>query len=125
MPKIIPAPAQINAAGTDGKIIEEFFGAVNSKSTDLSIARMKSQQGWDEPGQCPEFDEYTLILSGTLQVRTKKEMFLVVSGQAILCKAGEWIQYSTPFAEGAEYISVCVPAFSIESVHRDEPVITS
>ena len=120
MPQVIKSPSIIKAAGTKEKIIEEFFGRVNSHTSEVSIARMKSPQGWEEPGQCPEFNEYTLVLKGTLQVRTSLELFLVSAGSAILVNAGEWVQYSTPFEGGAEYISVCLPAFSPATVHREE-----
>ncbi|HRW62549.1 MAG TPA: hypothetical protein P5132_03630 [Bacteroidales bacterium] len=120
MIKIIKQPSIIEAAGTKPKIIEEYFGHVNSKSSDVSIARMKSPQGWEEPGQCPDFDEYTVVLKGSLKVKTKTEEFLITAGQAILTEKNEWIQYSTPYEGGAEYIAVCLPAFSPETVHRDE-----
>jgi len=120
MPLIIKSPSIIKAAGTKQKSIEEFFGRVNSNTSDVSIARMKSPQGWEEPGQCPDFDEYTVVLKGTLQVRTHHESYRVAEGTGIEIEAGEWVQYSTPFAGGAEYISVCSPAFSPETVHRDE-----
>jgi hypothetical protein len=120
MPYLFQSPTIIKAAGNKEKIIEEFFGKVNSMTSDISIARMTSPQGWEEPGQCPEFDEYTVVLRGTLQVHTQHEMYLVVAGNGILVKAGEWIQYNTPFAGGAEYFSVCLPAFSNDTVHRDE-----
>lgn len=120
MIQFIKSPSRIKAAGNKEKIIEEFFGRVSTNSQEISIARMKSSQGWEEPGQCPEFDEYTVVLNGSLQVHTKHEMYLVTEGQAILAKAGEWVKYSTPFAGGAEYIAVCRPAFSPETVHRDE-----
>ena len=119
MPHLIKSPSIIKAAGTKEKIIEEFFGRVNSRTSEVSIAIMKSPQGWEEPGQCPAFNEYTVVLKGTLQVRTSHEMYLVSEGSGILINAGEWIQYSTPFAKGAEYIAVCLPAFSTETVHRD------
>ena len=93
---------------------------MNSKDTDLSIAHMRSPEGWKEPGQCPEFDEYTLVLRGKLLVETQTETFEVSSGQAIHTPAGTWIRYSTPYADGAEYIAICMPAFSLETVHRDE-----
>lgn len=115
----IAEPAIIEAAGNKPKIIEEFIGRVNSKSDDLSIARMKSPSGWIEPGQKPEFDEYTLVLKGMLQVATKEETTDIYAGEAIVVHAGEWVQYSTPGPEGAEYIAVCLPAFSPERVHRD------
>ena len=120
MPIIINNPSVIEAAGNKPKIIEEFFGRVNSKTTELSIAKMKSPQGWVEPGQRPDFDEYTVVLKGTLQVKTETGIINVNAGSAILTKKGEWIQYSTPFEEGAEYIAICLPAFSPETVHRDQ-----
>lgn len=120
MPIIINKPSIIEAAGNKPKIIEEYFGRVNSKSTEVSIAKMTSPQGWVEPGQRPDFDEYTVVLSGTLQVKTQNEIINVKAGSAILTKKGEWIQYSTPFESGAEYVAVCLPAFSPETVHRDE-----
>ncbi|NVO19174.1 MAG: cupin [Bacteroidetes bacterium] len=120
MPQIIKSPSIIKAAGTKEKIIQEFFGKVNSQTDEVSIARMKSPQGWVEPGQCPEFNEYTIVLKGTLEVRTKHEMYLVEEGSAILTKKDEWVQYSTPFGGGAEYIAICLPAFSPDIVHRDE-----
>ena len=119
MPIVIKSPTIIEAAGNKPKIIEEYFGRVNSKTETLSIAKMTSPQGWVEPGQRPEFDEYTVVLKGTLQVKTEKEIIDVKAGSAILTKKGEWIQYSTPYKEGAEYIAVCLPAFSPNSVHRD------
>lgn len=119
MARLIPAPTVIEAAGTKPKLIEEFVGNVNTKTGALSIARMKSPAGWEEPGQTPEFDEYTLVLDGALKVETKGETFEVAVGQAIHMKAGEWVRYSSPAPEGAEYVSVCVPAFSPETVHRD------
>ncbi|MBK7212642.1 MAG: cupin [Bacteroidales bacterium] len=119
MPQFIKSPTLIKAAGTKEKIIEEYFGRVNSQDDSLSIARMKSPQGWEEPGQCPEFAEYTVVLNGTLQVKTHDELYLLVAGNAILVEANEWVQYSSPFAGGAEYIAICLPAFSPETVHRD------
>lgn len=120
MPKIITSPTKIEAAGNKPKIIEEFVGRVNSKTESVSIARMRSPQGWIEPGQTPEFDEYTVVLSGALRVTTKDNSIDVHSGQAVIVNRGEWVQYSTPFENGAEYIAVCLPAFSPEMVHRDE-----
>ena len=117
---LINKPSIIEAAGTEGKIIEEYFGRVNSNTEDVSIARMKSPKGWEEPGQKPEFDEYTVVLKGTLKVKTKSEEYNVNAGQAILIGKNEWVQYSSPFEGGAEYIAVCLPAFSIDTVNRDE-----
>lgn len=116
---LIKNPSLINAAGTGGKIIKEFFGRVNSKTSEVSIAMMNSPHGWEEPGQCPEFNEYTVVLKGTLKIKTKKEEFIVSEGMGILTSAKEWVQYSTPFKDGAEYIAICLPAFSPEIVHRD------
>jgi quercetin dioxygenase-like cupin family protein len=120
MIKLINAPSIIKAAGTKGKIIEEFFGRVNSNDSEISIARMKSAEGWEEPGQKPEFDEYTIVLKGTLKVKTKAEEYNVIAGQGILIGKNEWVQYSTPFVGGAEYVAICLPAFSPDKVHRDE-----
>lgn len=107
----------VEAAGTKPKRIEEYIGRVNSDTTAVSIARMKSPPGWVEPGQTPEFDEYTVVLSGTLVVKTKRDKFEVNEGDAIIVGKEEWVQYSTP--DGAEYIAVCLPAFSPETVYRD------
>jgi mannose-6-phosphate isomerase-like protein (cupin superfamily) len=119
MPKFIEAPSIIKAEGNKPKIIEEYVGRVNTKTDDISIARMKSPEGWVEPGQTPEFEEYTLVVRGTLYVKTKKGDFSLKEGQAVLIKGGEWVQYSSPETGGAEYISVCLPAFSPVAVHRD------
>ncbi len=120
MAKLIAAPTLIPAAGKPPKIIEEFFGRVNSQTADLSIAKMTSPADWREPGQTPEFDEYTIVLRGELQVETRSAIHKVAAGQAIVVKAGEWVRYSTPGPDGAEYIAVCLPAFSLQTVHRDE-----
>ena len=120
MPKLILFPSIITAAGNKPKVIEEYIGRVNSNTDRLSIARMKSPEGWIEPGQTPEFDEWTLVLKGTLRVTTARTAVDVGEGQAILAEKGEWVRYSTPFAGGAEYVSVCMPAFSPDMVHRDE-----
>lgn len=119
MPTLIEAPTRIEAAGNKPKLIDEFIGRVNSKTEGVSIARMRSPSGWVEPGQRPEFDEYTVVLRGSLRVDTEGESVEVRAGQAIITHAGEWIRYSTPGPEGAEYIAVCLPAFSPETVHRD------
>ncbi|WP_254508432.1 cupin domain-containing protein [Anatilimnocola floriformis] len=119
MPQLITKPTLIEAAGTPPKRIEEFIGRVNSQTAALSIARMTSPSGWSEPGQTPEFDEYTIVLRGQLRVESKTGVIEVAAGQAIICPRGEWIRYSTPGAEGAEYIAVCLPAFSPGTVHRD------
>ena len=120
MAKLIDNPSIIEAAGTKPKIIEEFIGRVNSKTSAVSIAKMTSPEGWTEPGQKPEFDEYTIVLKGKLLVKTEEKTIEVSAGQAVVTNAGEWIQYSTPEPGGAEYIAVCLPAFSPETVHRDE-----
>jgi len=120
MPIIINKPTIIEAAGNKPKIIEEYFGKVNSKTSEVSIAKMTSPQGWIEPGQRPEFDEYTVVLKGTLQVQTEKEIINVKAGSAILTKKGEWIRYSTPHEGSVEYIAVCLPAFSPDTVNRDK-----
>ncbi len=119
MPTLIKTPSVVTAAGNKPKVIEEYIGRVNSKTEALSVARMKSPAGWVEPGQQPEFDEYTLVLLGLLRVSTKDKTFDVNAGEAIIAHKGEWIQYSTPEPEGAEYIAVCLPAFSPDTVHRD------
>ncbi len=119
MPKLIALPTRINAAGNKPKIIDEFIGRVNTRETRVSIARMRSPAGWVEPGQTPEFDEFTLVLNGILSVTHKDGVLDVVAGQAVITSAGEWVQYSTPGPDGAEYIAVCVPAFSPQTVHRD------
>ncbi|TSA26510.1 MAG: cupin [Ignavibacteriales bacterium] len=120
MPIKIESPTIISAAGNKPKIIEEFIGNVNSKTNSVSVARMKSPGGWIEPGQKPEFDEYTLVLKGMLRVTTKNSVIDVKEGQAIIVNKGEWVQYSSPDVDGAEYIAVCLPAFSPSIVHRDE-----
>jgi mannose-6-phosphate isomerase-like protein (cupin superfamily) len=120
MPTLIAAPSIITAAGTKPKIIEEYIGRVNSSTAGVSIARMKSPSGWEEPGQTPEFDEFTVVLRGSLRVTSKTGVLEVRAGQAVITPKGEWIQYSTPGPEGAEYIAVCLPAFSPGSVHRDD-----
>jgi mannose-6-phosphate isomerase-like protein (cupin superfamily) len=120
MPTFIPTPTRIQAVGNKPKIIEEFIGRVNSQTSTISIARMKSPSGWQEPGQTPEFDEYTVVLHGSLRVTTKSGVIDVATGQAIIAHRGEWVQYSTPGPEGAEYIAVCLPAFSPDTVHRDQ-----
>ena len=120
MASFIPNPTIIEAAGQPPKSIEEFIGRVNSGTAAVSIARMKSPSGWLEPGQTPEFDEYTVVLQGCLHVKLKDSAFDVAVGQAIIVKAGEWVQYSSPDPAGAEYIAVCLPAFSPETVHREE-----
>ena len=119
MPTLIKEPSIVEAAGNKPKIIREYVGRVNSDTTALSIAHMQSPSGWVEPGQAPEFDEYTLVLRGTVRVDHASGKLDVHAGQAVLAKAGEWVRYSSPEADGAEYISVCLPAFSPQLVHRD------
>ena len=119
MAKLIVRPTLIQSAGNKPKLIEEFIGRVNSKTDSVSIARMKSPPGWVEPGQTPEFDEYTLVLSGMLRVKTKSGTIDVNASQAVIVSKGEWVQYSTPGEKGAEYLAVCLPAFGPEIVHRD------
>jgi mannose-6-phosphate isomerase-like protein (cupin superfamily) len=120
MAKQIAGPTVIEAAGNKKKIIEEYFGLVNSGDEKVSIARMKSPSGWVEPGQKPEFDEYTVVLKGMLRVETRDGIHDVVGGEAIRLSRGEWVRYSSPGAEGAEYVAICLPAFSPRTVHRDE-----
>jgi len=117
MPNLIKQPTRITAAGNKPKLIDEYIGHVNSQTGDVSIAHMRSPAGWVEPGQTPEFDEYTIVLNGTLHVASREGSLDVCAGQAVIVRGGEWVQYSTP--EGAEYIAVCVPAFSPQAVHRD------
>lgn len=120
MPTIIKNPTIIEAAGNKPKIIREFIGRVNSSTKTISIAKMTSPAGWDEPGQTPEFEEFTIVLKGMLRVETQEKTFEIKSGEAIITHKGEWIRYSTPEPGGAEYIAVCLPAFSADTVHRDE-----
>jgi mannose-6-phosphate isomerase-like protein (cupin superfamily) len=120
MPTLISQPTKIEAAGNKPKIIEEFIGRVNSNESRLSVAKMKSPGGWVEPGQTPQFDEFTVVLKGMLRVKHKGGEIDVKAGQAIIARAGEWVQYSSPEAEGAEYVAICLPAFSPATVHRDE-----
>lgn len=119
MTQLIQRPTRIPAAGNKPKLIDEFVGLVNSNTSQISVARMQSPPGWQEPGQTPEFDEYTVVLRGLLRVETRAGVMDVSAGQAIITTRGEWIRYSTPGAEGAEYIAVCLPAFSPATVHRD------
>lgn len=120
MAKLIAAPTVVESAGNKPKRIEEFVGNVNSGTSQVSIAKMTSPGGWVEPGQTPEFDEYTVVIKGMLRVTTKSGFFDVLAGQAVVAPKGEWVQYSTPLPEGAEYLAVCLPGFSPETVHRDE-----
>ena len=119
MARLIERPTRVEAAGNKPKLIDEFFGRVNSDTPGVSIARMQSPSGWVEPGQTPEFDEYTVVLRGMLKVETHETSLEVQAGQGVLTTKGEWIRYSTPGPEGAEYIAVCLPAFSPDTVHRD------
>ncbi|HTL68212.1 MAG TPA: cupin domain-containing protein [Lacunisphaera sp.] len=119
MARLIANPTVIQAAGNKPKLIEEFVGRVNSGTTATSIARMRSPAGWVEPGQTPEFDEFTLVLRGELEVKTRSGTLTVAAGQAVHAPRGEWVQYSSPHPAGAEYIAVCLPAFSPGTVHRD------
>jgi mannose-6-phosphate isomerase-like protein (cupin superfamily) len=120
MPTLISQPSRITAAGTKPKLIDEYIGRVNSGHESVSIAHMRSPAGWQEPGQRPEFDEFTVVLRGLLRVEHSGGMLEVRAGQAVVTPRGEWIRYSTPEPEGAEYIAVCLPAFSPDSVHRDD-----
>jgi len=120
MPTLIPQPTRIEAAGNKPKLIDEYIGRVNSKTSSTSVAHMRSPGGWVEPGQKPEFDEFTIVLKGVLRVEHKDGALDVRAGQAVIAHAGEWIRYSTPEESGAEYIAVCLPAFSMDTVHRDQ-----
>src|SRR5215475_9689971 len=120
MPKLIEKPTVIAAAGNKPKIIEEYAGRVNSQHDGVSVARMRSPEGWLEPGQRPDFEEITVVLDGTLRVEFEGGALDVHAGQAVVTAPGEWIRYSTPGADGAEYVAVCLPAFSPATVHRDE-----
>lgn len=119
MPTHIAKPTVIEAAGNKPKRIEEYVGRVNSKTAAVSVARMKSPSGWVEPGQTPDFDEYTVVLKGSLRVTSKEGAIDVAAGQGVITHKGEWVQYSTPGPEGAEYVAICLPAFSPDTVHRD------
>jgi mannose-6-phosphate isomerase-like protein (cupin superfamily) len=119
MPRLILQPTVLHAAGQPPKVIEEYFGGLNSQNSALSIARMKSPSGWSEPAQTPEFDEYTVVLQGVLTLETDAGKMEVGAGQAVLVAAGERVRYSTPHPDGAEYIAVCLPAFSPAKVHRE------
>lgn len=119
MPRLVSRPTVIEAAGNKPKEIREYVGRVNTGTGEVSIAHMRSPSGWVEPGQTPEFDEYTVVLRGALRVEHRDGALEVAAGQAVLTRAGEWVRYSTPGPDGAEYVAVCLPAFSPESVHRD------
>ena len=116
--KKISSPSIIESAGNKPKVIKEYIGRVNSSTDSISIAKMSSPPGWEEPGQKPQFDEYTLVLNGTLKVESRTETVLIKEGEAVIVNSGEWVQYSTP-NEGAEYIAICLPAFSLDTVNRD------
>jgi ethanolamine utilization protein EutQ len=119
MPTLLTQPTRIRSAGNKPKMIDEYIGRVNSDTAAVSIAHMHSPEGWEEPKQTPEFDEFTIVLKGLLRVRHERGHLDVRAGQAVIAHHGEWVQYSTPAEGGAEYIAVCLPAFSNESVHRD------
>jgi ethanolamine utilization protein EutQ len=120
MPTFVAQPTRISAAGIKPKLIDEYIGRINTKTGGVSVAHMRSPEGWEEPGQTPEFDEFTLVLRGMVRVRHKDGHIDVAAGQAVITHGGEWIQYSTPTSGGAEYIAVCLPAFSMDTVHRDQ-----
>jgi mannose-6-phosphate isomerase-like protein (cupin superfamily) len=119
VPILIDAPTRVEAAGNKPKLIDEYIGRVNSGTGQASVAHMRSPGGWQEPGQTPEFDEFTVVLRGMLRVEYRGGVMEVRAGQAVIAHRGEWIRYSTPEADGAEYIAVCLPAFSPDTVHRD------
>lgn len=119
MPELIPTPARVEAAGTKPKFIEEFVGRASTGEERASVARMRSPEGWLEPGQRPKFDEYTVVLGGLLRVESEDASLDVRAGQGVLVRGGEWVRYSTPEAGGAEYVAVCLPAFSPDTVNRD------
>ncbi|HEX2313930.1 MAG TPA: cupin domain-containing protein [Thermomonospora sp.] len=119
MPELIERPSRVTAAGEPPKLIDEYVGAVNTGEARLSVAHMRSPSGWSEPGQRPEFDEFTVVLRGTLTVEHEHGVLEVGAGQAVHTRPGEWVRYSSPGPEGAEYVAVCLPAFSPDTVHRD------
>jgi ethanolamine utilization protein EutQ len=120
IPKLIEKPARVAAAGTKPKLIDEYIGRVNSETEGLSVAHMRSPGGWTEPGQTPDFEEYTVVLKGVLRVEHKDGALDVRAGQAVISPRGQWVRYSTPEPEGAEYIAVCTPAFTLDGAHRDD-----
>jgi mannose-6-phosphate isomerase-like protein (cupin superfamily) len=120
VPTLIAKPTRVEAAGNKPKLIDEYIGRVNSSTSATSIARMRSSGGWQEPGQTPEFDEFTVVLRGMLRVEHRGGSMDVNAGQAVIAHSGEWVRYSTPGEDGAEYIAVCLPAFAMDTVHRDE-----
>jgi len=117
MPQLIAKPTRIPVPG--GKLLDEYVGRVNSGDAAVSIAHMRSPSGWTEPGQTPEFDEFTVVLRGSLRVESKDGTLDVLAGQAVIARSGEWVRYSTPGAEGAEYVAICLPAFELNAAHRD------
>ena len=119
MPSLIPAPVRVEAAGNKPKLIDEYVGRLASGHADVSVAHMRSPGGWEEPGQTPDFDEFTVVLAGRLRLTSASGDLDVVAGQAVLVPAGEWVRYSTPDPEGAEYVAVCLPAFSLDLANRD------
>jgi mannose-6-phosphate isomerase-like protein (cupin superfamily) len=120
VPKLISAPVRVEAAGSKPKLIDEYVGVPSLGEARVSVAHMRSPSGWVEPGQRPDFDEYTVVLDGTLQVEHEDGVLEVAAGQGILVRGGEWVRYSTPGEDGAEYIAVCLPAFTPDTVHRDD-----
>lgn len=120
MPTFIPKPTRVEAAGNKPKLIDEYVGRVNSATSAASVAHMRSPGGWQEPGQTPEFDEFTVVLRGTLRVEHRAGSTDLHAGQAVIAHRGEWVRYSTPEPDGAEYIAVCLPAFAMDTVHRDD-----
>jgi hypothetical protein len=120
MPQPIKSPSIIKGAGNKKETIKEFFGLISSKTSEVSIAHIKSPEGWEEPGQCPKFNEYKIVLKGKLKITTKNEEFLITEGQGIMIEKDEWVRNSSPFKGGAEYITVCLPAFSLDMVNRDK-----
>jgi mannose-6-phosphate isomerase-like protein (cupin superfamily) len=121
MPTLLSQPTRVTAAGNKPKLIDEYIGRVNSKNEAVSVAHMRSPGGWQEPGQTPDFDEFTVVLKGMLRVEYRGGALDVRAGQAVIAHKGEWVRYSTPAPEGAEYIAVCLPAFSMDTVRRDTP----
>jgi ethanolamine utilization protein EutQ (cupin superfamily) len=119
MPTLIAQPSRVEAAGNVPKLIDEYVGQVNTREPRISIAHMRSPAGWVEPGQTPDFDEYTVVLGGVLRIEHRGGMIEARAGQAVLVRRGEWVRYSTPGAAGAEYVAVCLPAFSLDAAHRD------
>jgi ethanolamine utilization protein EutQ len=120
VPTLIAKPTRVEAAGNKPKLIDEYVGRINSATSAASIAHMRSPGGWQEPGQAPEFEEFTVVLRGTLRVEHRGGSIDVHAGQAVIAHRGEWVRYSTPSEDGAEYIAVCLPAFALDTVHRDE-----